>query len=66
MIWSFLTSFFQAVGSVFGFASKRQDLKNAPDVRQAEIAQKNSDAKDKIEDHVEKRDVDATRRDIAG
>jgi len=65
MIWTFLTSLFQAVGSVFGFASKRQDLKNAPAVVAAEIAQKEVDAKNKIESDVEKRDVEATRKNIS-
>lgn len=66
MIWETLTAFFRATASVFGFVNKRQDLKNAEDVRAAEIAQKEVDGINAIEDHVARKNTDEVRKDIAG
>lgn len=64
-MWQTITAFFTAVGQVFGFVNKRTELKNAPDVRQAAIGQNEADRKNAIEGHVAKKDLAATRADLA-
>jgi len=60
-----LKSIFAAVGAVFGWMRERSALKNAPDVRQAEIQQKETDTTSKVEKDVAKEDVEAIRKDLA-
>ena len=65
MILETITAFFGAIGQVFGFVNKRTDLKNAPDVRAAQVGQDEVDHKNRIEADVAKKSVEATRQDIA-
>jgi len=60
---------FQAIAAVFGFgqsatdlASKRSDLRNAPDVRFAAIAGKKEDRAAEINKTLKDENVDATRK----
>ncbi len=65
MILESITAFFQAIGQVMGFVNKRTDLKNAPDVRAAQVGQDEVDRKNKVEADVAKKNVEQTREDIA-
>ena len=65
MILESITAIFKAVGQVFGFVNKRTDLKNAPDVRAAQVGQDEVDRKNKVEADVAKKNVEATRQDIS-
>jgi hypothetical protein len=65
MILETVTAFLNAIGQVFGFVNKRTDLKNAPDVRAAQVGQDEVDRKNAIEADVAKKNVDGTRENIA-
>ena len=54
-----------AIAQFFGFQSKRLDLKNAPDVKQAAIAQDEVNAVDAEEKAVEQNNVEQIRKDLA-
>ena len=56
---------FGAIKEYFGFASKRSDLNNAPDVRAAEIAKQDQITKAKIELDVAQKNIEAARKDIS-
>jgi hypothetical protein len=59
-----ITAVGRAVAEVFGYASKRTDLKNAADVKQAAKAQENVDDKTRIEKAVANRDLESLRNDL--
>lgn len=64
-IISLLQSAFTAVASIFGYVSKRQELKNAPEVVAAKKGQNEVNEDNRIEKDVEAGDIAAVRRDIA-
>lgn len=57
--------FFGAVGAYFGWAGKRSDLNNTPEVKTAVGAQKEVDAITKEQNDIKKDDPDAIGRDIS-
>lgn len=60
-----LSAIFRAVAELFGFANRRTDLKNAPDVRKAAVNQSEADAVAKETKAVTAQDVDAIRKGLA-
>ena len=56
---------FGAIVAVFGWAKHRSELKNAPDVKQAQVNQDEVNAVSKSESAVEKKDVTAIRDELA-
>lgn len=60
-----LSSLLHLLAETMGFVNKRTDLKNAPDVREAKVAQDEVDRKNKIESDVAKKNLEETRKDIA-
>lgn len=60
-----ISQFFRAIGEVFGFINRRTDLKNAPDVKAAKVAQ------DQLQQHegnvkaVAEKNLDEVRRRAA-
>lgn len=60
-----LTSIFQAIAGVFGFAKQRSEVKNTPDQRaNAEAAQIQAD-KEKARADIAAKDQSALNRDVA-
>jgi hypothetical protein len=64
-IIALLSNGFNAIAQVFGFQSKKLDLKNQPDVKQAAEAQKEAGAQDKARAAIAKKDTDEIRRDLS-
>lgn len=64
-ILSLISGALSVVANWLGFQSKRLDLKNAPDVRQAEINQKETDAVAKTDKAIAGRDAAEVRRELA-
>lgn len=65
-MWQSVTAFFQAIAQTMGFANKRTDLKNAPDVREAAMKVDEQKRIDAIRNNVAKGNLDEIRKDIAG
>lgn len=65
MIIEAITAVGQAVAQVFGFANKRTDLKNQPDVQKAKAAQSELDAEAAETRAVAERDLEQTRKNLA-
>lgn len=61
---SWFSSAIKFAAEALGFAAKRQDLNNAPDVREAAKQQNQQQALDERTKHVAEKDLDATRRDL--
>lgn len=60
-----ISSVAKAVTAAFAHLTKRSELKNAQDVKQAAAAQVKVEAQSKIETAVAKEDVNETRRSIS-
>ncbi len=53
------------IKNIFGFAEKRQELKNAPNIQAAAEAQSNANEVSRIEKNVAAGDIDQVRKDAA-
>lgn len=58
--------FFRALAEALGFMNKRQELKNAADVKAAEIARQEQAEKEKATRIVAEKNVDETRKELSG
>lgn len=56
---------FKAIAAYFGWAGKRQDLNNSPEMQKAEAAQVEANAVSQTEKAVAARDEKATRNELA-
>lgn len=59
------SGFLSALASVFNWAGKRSDLKNAPDVKAAKAAADEQKEVDRINNDVRKGDLSEIQKDIA-
>jgi hypothetical protein len=57
-----LAALFGAIKEAFGFGNKITDLKNTPEMKQRDEAQKEINKDDEDEKNIAKRDLDAIRR----
>lgn len=64
-ILALVSNLFGAIKEVFGFQSKRLDLKNAQDVKDAAVRQAELDAVAKTEKAVAEKNTDELRKEIA-
>ena len=62
---SLIASFFRAIAAVFGFQAARLQAKNAPEVKQAKVAQQETDEVSKVESAVANKNVDEIRKYLA-
>ena len=62
---NFITALFGAISNVFGWLKGRSDLKNAPDVKDAQKAQDQADANAAINEAITKKDTNEIRKDLA-
>lgn len=53
------------LGNLFGFLDKRQEAKNATDIKANAGAADRSDAEQRITEEIDKQDVDAIRKELA-
>lgn len=60
-----ITEIFRAVAEAFGFVNRRTDLKNAPDVKAAKVAQDQQDQHAGNVKAVAARDIEEVRRRAA-
>lgn len=65
MIPQLISNFFGACKEFFGFANKRSDLKNTPEMKKRDEAQKENDLKDDNEKIIADGDVTATRNTLS-
>ena len=61
----YLTAICGAISSVFNYLTGRSNLNNTAEVQAAKKAQQEADAKKKLNDAIEKRDVKAIENEIA-
>lgn len=64
-IVSLFANAFDLVAKVFGFQSKRLDLKNSAEMQQASEAQKELDARDATAKAISAKDVEEIRKELA-
>lgn len=64
-IVSALNSFFSAVGQLFGFAGKRSDLNNAPDVKAAAESEHQAKQDDRARAAIANKDTNEIRNELA-
>lgn len=62
-VW--ITAILQLLCGLLGYANKRMELNNAPDVRRAEEAQQEVNQVSKVEKVVEEKDVNEIRKELA-
>lgn len=62
---SFISSICSAIGNVFAWATGRSALKNAPDMKAAQKAQDEANAKAKTNEAIAKKDTDEIRKELA-
>lgn len=60
-----LGAFFDAIKEVFSFRSKKLDMKNAEDMRQAAGRQDEQSAEDKTAQAIKNKDTDELRNELA-
>jgi len=65
VIWESIKGFFGAIGAVFGFASKRSDLNNTPEMKRRDEAQKKNNEDDKNAKAIRNADEDAVRKNLS-
>jgi hypothetical protein len=65
MMWSWVSGLFSAIGSLFGYFTRRAELKNAPEMKRADRAQKDATEADRVHDEVKRGDLDSIRNDLS-
>ena len=55
-------AFFSAIGAYFGWAGKRSDLNNTPEMKKADEAQKAQKTRDEIIREIQNGNIEAQRR----
>jgi len=61
-MWSAALRF---MSELLGFAAKRQEINNAPDVKEAKIAQNEVEANDRIAKAIKEKNEDAIRKELS-
>jgi len=59
------TAIFKAIGEVFGLINNWMGHKNTPDMKKAELQQKEVDLQDKIEQAVKEKNIEKLRRHLS-
>lgn len=65
MIWDAIKGLLGAAGAIFGYFTKRSDLKNTKEMKKAEEAQKETDANDADAKAIRDRNLDASRNNLS-
>ena len=64
-MWSWISGFFNAIGSVFGYFTRRSELNNTPEMKRADRAQKDAAEADRVHDEIKRGDLDSIRNDLS-